>query len=261
MNVGVATQQMNGTSLRDFFQIDCQWQQGPLQFLLARFDKALYQQSLFARAEVTYPASLVNAVAKRQAEYLAGRYSIVLLQRQLGLAQVPVHTAANRSPIWPSGQLGCISHTDGWVLAALQALPAQPRRAGAVASAEPAYERAFPLVLGLDAELLFSAEQQQSVAAMIHTQAELQLGLAAGLTACQFSTLVFSAKETLYKALSGHCQRVMEFSAARLVALSMDHFVLELTEHWASEWPSGRQLQGQYRWFGPLVCTWLSTAS
>jgi hypothetical protein len=33
-------------ALSAFFQIDCQWQQGELRFLLARFDRYAYQKTL-----------------------------------------------------------------------------------------------------------------------------------------------------------------------------------------------------------------------
>lgn len=234
-------------SLADFLQVEQQWQQGPVTLMLARFDKNCYQAALFDQAQLPWPDMLNNAVVKRQAEYLAGRYCIRMLQRQLGLATSVIFTAPDRSPVWPSGQLGSLSHTDGWVLAALQ----------------PTSELQDESLcwLGVDIEQLFSTEQQQSIAAMIHHNDELQLGRQAGLCDCQLSTLAFSAKESLYKALSVYCQRIMEFTAARLVAVSSQHFVLELTENWSVQWPAGRQLQGQYRWFGSLLCCWLTTTA
>ena len=89
-------------------------------------------------------AAVSNAVPKRVSEFTAGRVAARLALKQLGAPAMSVPMAPDRSPIWPPGLTGSITHTHSACLAAvawerevrmLGSRPGTGRRAG---------KRAFP---------------------------------------------------------------------------------------------------------------------
>ncbi|CAI3808390.1 Enterobactin synthase component D [Pseudomonas sp. MM223] len=114
------------------------------------FDPAHLAPDDFQRAGVVPSASLQRSVAKRQAEYLAGRVCArAALQRLDGRDYVP-GTHEDRSPIWPAGIHGSITHGKGW--------------AAAVVAAEGSCQG-----LGLDQEALLDDERAERLMAEILT--------------------------------------------------------------------------------------------
>lgn len=145
---------------------------------------------------VLLPDDLQNAVAKRRAEFLAGRFCAAMALRQLGLPEaVP---RQGRAPVWPAGVAGSITHSKDRAVAAVS--------------------RHHRLV-GLDCEAYVSDERAMQLSASIFSESESRLRPEA-LPFGRFFTLVFSAKESLYKALSPQLTRVPDFLEARLTDLA-----------------------------------------
>lgn len=124
-------------------------------------------------------AQVAKAVAKRQREFLTGRAAARAALARLGVSADEVPIAANRTPIWPPGVVGSITHS------ASECLVAVARRADLRA-------------LGLDVEPAEPLEPE--LWPRICTAVELKWlhGLPAaaqGLWAKHF----FCAKEALYK--------------------------------------------------------------
>lgn len=163
---------------------------------------------------VTLPTSLRDAVAKRRSEYLAGRLCAALALRSAGLPETVGQ--AGRAPVWPTGAVGSISHSDTRVVAVVSR-----GHAG----------------LGVDVEPLMTAAAADDIRALILTPAEAALR-PAGLTVLAFLTLVFSAKEALYKALSGQLARMPAF---------LDVVVLELTATKLRLWLGDGSFWAHYR--------------
>ncbi|MDT8856207.1 4'-phosphopantetheinyl transferase superfamily protein [Paracoccaceae bacterium Fryx2] len=160
---------------------------------------------------ITLPPSVLAAVPLRRAEFLAGRLCAALALRDLGCStpdDVPVNP--DRSPRWPPGFLGSISHSAGHAIA--------------VAATTRTHS-----LLGIDLEPLMPPDVAQEVAPDI-----LSPGDAAhcppGLPFAAFVTTVFSAKEALYKAIHPRLLRVIPFHAARLTAFGPHDLRLALDE-------------------------------
>ncbi|MCO7517415.1 4'-phosphopantetheinyl transferase superfamily protein [Pseudomonas guariconensis] len=191
------------------------------------FDPSHLAADDFQRAGIEQSASLQRSVAKRQAEYLAGRVCArAALQRLDGRDYVP-GTHEDRSPIWPAGIHGSITHGKGW--------------AAAVVAAEGACQG-----LGLDQESLLDDERAERLAGEILTPAELQrldraqVGLAV--------TLTFSLKESLFKTLYPLTRQRFYFEHAELLEWSTDGFArLRLLTDLSPQWHNGRELEGQFR--------------
>ncbi|MDF0729138.1 4'-phosphopantetheinyl transferase superfamily protein [Pseudomonas entomophila] len=190
------------------------------------FDPTRLATDDFQRAGIEHTPNLQRSVAKRQAEYLAGRVCArAALQRLDGRDYVP-GTHEDRSPIWPAGIRGSITHGQGWAAAVVAA---EGRCAG----------------LGLDQESLLDAERAERLAGEILTPAELQrldraqVGLAV--------TLTFSLKESLFKALYPLTLTRFYFEHAEVLEWSADgHARLRLLTDLSTQWRHGRELDGQF---------------
>ncbi len=191
------------------------------------FDPSRLAADDFQRAGIEQTAALQRSVAKRQAEYLAGRVCArAALQRLDGRLYVPA-THIDRSPVWPAGIHGSITHGKGW--------------AAAVVVADGACQG-----IGLDQECLLDDERAQRLAGEILTPAELQRldPAQVGLTV----TLTFSLKESLFKALYPLTQQRFYFEHAEIVEWSPTGTArLRLLTDLSLRWRKGVELEGQFR--------------
>ncbi|AXQ49351.1 4'-phosphopantetheinyl transferase superfamily protein [Pseudomonas vlassakiae] len=190
------------------------------------FDPAHLAADDFQRVGIVPSPSLQRSVAKRQAEYLAGRVCArAALQRLDGRDYVP-GTHEDRSPIWPTGIHGSITHGKGW--------------AAAVVAAEGACRG-----LGLDQEALLDDQRAERLMGEILTPAERerlapgQLGLTV--------TLTFSLKESLFKALYPLTRQRFYFEHAEVLAWSADGLArLRLLTDLSPQWRHGAEVEGQF---------------
>lgn len=189
----------------------------------------------FAAFAARLPVALQNAVPRRRNEFLAGRYCAVRALARAGCMDAAWPARRDDGlPAWPAGWLGSISHTADGALAAVA-------RCSACTA------------LGVDVERIMSANQVEAVRSLVAMPGELER--LTGLTPAQALTLLFSAKEALYKALYPQLRRFVDFSAA-CVSGWQDHALsLRLAQHWSPDWPQGRCLPVAHAFVGPHVHT------
>jgi enterobactin synthetase component D len=161
------------------------------------------------------PEHLHRAVLKRQVEFLAGRVCAQqAIEALTGHKPATIPAQADRAPGWPRGIIGGITHTT--------------RYAAALVSSNGQYQG-----IGLDCERLMSPEQLD-LQTHICTPRELDALHAThrDWPPERLLTLVFSAKESLYKCLYPQVRKFFGFSAARLIALDPAHetFVMQLEQ-------------------------------
>ncbi|PKH14574.1 4'-phosphopantetheinyl transferase family protein [Pseudomonas fluorescens] len=198
-------------------------------FLSTRFDPALLNASDFQRSAVPPPASIQRSVAKRQAEFLAGRLCArEALQRLDNLDCVPA-IGEDRAPIWPGHISGSITHSTGHA-AAIVAHKVQWRG------------------LGMDLENLLTLERAERLAGEILTPDEVQrMASLPREQAALLVTLTFSVKESLFKALYPLVHQRFYFEHAEVVEWSQaGHVRLRLLTDLSSEWCHGKELEGQF---------------
>ncbi|PWU43231.1 4-phosphopantetheinyl transferase [Micromonospora globispora] len=118
-----------------------------------------------------------GAVESRRRDFTAGRACARRALAGLGLPVLPVPAATDRSPVWPAGVVGTITHTDGYCAAAA-ARSAEIRSVGMDA------ERHKELSPGVR-RLICLPEEEESFAR-----------LPAGVS---WPAVVFSVKESVYK--------------------------------------------------------------
>jgi enterobactin synthetase component D len=166
--------------------------------------QALHHDGPLGPASLHLPDDLTQAVPKRRSEFLAGRLMAALALRQAGLPEAVGR--AGRAPVWPEGVAGSITHSKDRAIAAVST-----RYRG----------------LGLDCEALVTTDRAMQLAATIFSETEAQLRPDA-LPFGTFFTLVFSAKEAVYKALSPRLTRIPGFHEAALTALQPGEMQVEM---------------------------------
>ncbi|WP_338487966.1 4'-phosphopantetheinyl transferase superfamily protein [Pseudomonas trivialis] len=198
-------------------------------FFSTRFDPARLDNGDFQRCAVPQPASIQRSVAKRQAEFLAGRVCARAALQRLDHLDCTPAIGDDRAPVWPGHISGSITHSTGHA-AAIVGHKAQWRG------------------LGMDVENMLTLERAQRLAAEILTADELQrMALLPQAQIAQVVTLTFSVKESLFKALYPIVQKRFYFEHAEVLDWSdTGHVRLRLLTDLSSEWCDGKELEGQF---------------
>ena len=183
----------------------------------------------FARSAITMPASIQRSVAKRQAEFLAGRLCARAALLQLDGTCATPSIGEDRAPVWPEHICGAITHSNG--------------RAGALVALKSEWQG-----LGIDLENLLSTERAQRLAKEILTPDELvRMAAAPAEHVALLVTLTFSVKESLFKALFPLVQKRFYFEHAEVLGWTIDgHVRLRLLTDLSPEWQHGRELDAQF---------------
>ncbi|MNZ17197.1 4'-phosphopantetheinyl transferase Npt [compost metagenome] len=194
------------------------------------FDPAQLAADDFPRCAIPAPANIQRSVAKRQAEFLAGRLCArAALLDLTGRPDVPA-LGEDRAPVWPAGVVGSISHSHG-LASALVANGRQWRG------------------LGLDLEEPLTADRALRLAEEILTEAELQrLQDLSPEQQAERITLTFSIKESLFKALYPLVGKRFYFHDAELLDsdAASGRARLQLLIGLSTEWTEGKELDGCY---------------
>jgi 4'-phosphopantetheinyl transferase EntD len=124
-------------------------------------------------------APVARAVDRRRREFAAGRACARRALAGLGFEPGPIPSGRDRAPVWPAGVIGSITHCPGYCAAAVA-------RLGDL------------LGLGIDAEV--NRPLPQGVGEIVCTERELAWSEAQDCDAMPWRTVIFSAKESVYKA-------------------------------------------------------------
>ena len=213
--------------------LDAHW---PLPFVLpdtvllsTHFDTSQLALDDFRRSAIEPPASIQRSVAKRQAEFLAGRVCArAALQKLEGLSFSPA-IGEDRAPVWPAHISGSITHSTG--------------RAAAIVANKTHWRG-----LGMDLENLLNPERAERLAKEILTPDELvRMAAAPAEHIALLVTLTFSVKESLFKALYPIVRQRFYFEHAEVLEWSESGEVrLRLLTDLSSEWRNGTELDAQF---------------
>lgn len=201
-------------SLNTFFQRQPSAQyfsNAPVSIYCAKFSIEKYNDLFFADLDIHFPDNIRKAVAKRKSEYLAGRYLAKLALADKGINNFKLLSDDNRCPLWPNGITGSISHTQNIAFCVLA-------------------NNANSKGLGVDVEYWIKKQSESLIQDSIIDDSEKHLIENSALPFNQGFTLVFSAKESLFKALYPQIGRYFGFSSAKLTRIDLNkatiHFEL-----------------------------------
>lgn len=181
------------------------------------------------------PPQLLHAVPKRKAEFIAGRRCAAEAIRRLTGREVFPGMGEDRAPIWPEGVVGAISHSHG--------------RAIALAGSGQRF-----CGIGIDIERILTEEEARDIAPQVLTESERR-NLGKHIDPIM-TGLIFSAKESLFKALYPSVRRFFFFEAAELSAYGEDGSAsLRLTKDMGGKWVEGTEIPFRFNRFEGFLLT------
>lgn len=183
-----------------------------IKIACCEYDVENFYSGLFSKADIEMPASIINAVIKRQAEFFAGRLMAKIALEKLfpeGVQVPDVGISHDRSPLWPQNIIGSITHNSNKAISIVS-------------------RRRDWRMLGIDVEDIFSPELSSEVGTLIHSYEEHSLLINLGIPANVATTLIFSAKESLFKAAYPSVGRFFGFECASVKALDLSQQLIYL---------------------------------
>ena len=143
---------------------------------------------------------------KRKYEYLLGRIcASKAYEACTGLELLKLETAKSRAPIWPSDVVGSIAHDKKFVGAAVA-------------------KKSELIGIGIDFEELGRTKLELSS----HIRSSEDISSHPKFSDEELLTLIFSTKESLYKALYPSVQKFFGFEDAALRSIDLDHGVFQI---------------------------------
>jgi enterobactin synthetase component D len=207
------------------------------------FDESLYREDTPRQLKLALPDTLERAVRKRKAEFIAGRYCARQALWHLdGTLHASIGIGADREPLWPEGWVGSITHAHGYASALVA-------------------RRSNVRGVGIDSEVWVEPRIAQELGGQILTTAERYDDFRHTFESPRhYLTLVFSAKESLYKCLFPLVNKFFGFHAARILpehsaSAAGGRFRFELLEDWNAEFRAGYSGDGSYVMHEDLVHT------
>ncbi|MBY7995422.1 4'-phosphopantetheinyl transferase superfamily protein [Vibrio fluvialis] len=187
-----------------FLSAPMQRELGGYTLHLRQFEVARYasQQSLPHGGMpygLTLPEDLQRAVAKRQAEFIAGRVAACDALQAVGATPQMLAVGKHRAPQWPQSVVGSISHNENLALAVAQRVDSDA------------------LLLGVDVESRIDDRSLPAIQSTIATAQEAVILAGVSFNVAQCVTTLFSAKESLFKALYPRVGQYLEFHDSRLL--------------------------------------------
>lgn len=158
--------------------------------------------SVFKEYQNHLPESLASAAQVRKEDYVAGRLCAFKASSLLGLSLTKLPTHSDRTPIWPQNLCGSISHSKKLAVSC-------------VSSTDHYFS------LGIDAEELL--DDHIDISEQVANSNELslvenKLGL----------TVLFSAKEALYKAIYPIVKSFVDFKEVEMTAIDFAKKTFEI---------------------------------
>lgn len=208
------------------------------------FDVTKYSKEQTALLPIPFPDSLGRAVNKRQAEYFAARYCAHFALKDLNAASLLVGTGDKRQPLWPKtkqGQeiVGSITHSNdsAYCIAAHKDIISH---------------------LGIDVEHHMTEQLASDLKRTLVNEVEEQRINALPWRFAEGLTLVFSAKETIFKTLFYDVGEYFGFEAAEFLGLNTETGIAEfaLTRQLAPHWQEGAVLDINFQRFESHLLTY-----
>jgi len=200
-----------------------------------------YDERLFDFLRIKKNSTLCNAVKKRKAEYLAGRYCAQHSLQQLGITGHDISIGCNRSPVWPEKIIGSISHNSNTAICIM------------------AYKTNIS-DLGVDIESIIPLQTASEIKHSVINIEEEKILSSQKLTFEQSFTLAFSCKESLFKALYPSVKKYFDFNSARIISFDLIHnkITLQLQSNLAVNFPMNLCIDAYFLIQDNEVITWVS---
>lgn len=206
-----------------------------------KFEVSNFEIGLFQEYAVKIDRKLVRSVDKRKAEYLAGRICAQKALRHLiGTSREPliIPVGEHREPVWPDNILGSITHSHNCAICAVG-------------------DKQVFKYIGFDVEETMSSEQASELANQIHSDLEQQLLIKSGMSEQLATTVLFSAKESIFKGLYYQVRKYFGFEVARLVEVDahLRRLKFRLNIRFSLKYKLPEEVTCQFMYYDHLILT------
>lgn len=176
----------------------------PIQ--LIKYDINQYNDSLYSSFKIELPSESQQWITKRRAQFLAGRIAAKHALKTINADDKTIHIGKHREPLWENNIVGSISHSNGLSIAIAQS-QTSPNQG-----------------IGLDIQTVLNDQEINDSANTVLT-ANDEIFLKKGIEAYfynQLFTLLFSAKESFFKAVFNDVGHHFDFDAVSLKSVDYD---------------------------------------
>lgn len=188
--------------------------------------------------KITKPEHYDNWRVKRKASFLAGRLAVRHAQACFNLEMIDIPKGHDGTPVWPSNYTGSISHTSDQAVAVLL-LNSHLSVKG----------------IGIDIEQVVYSDLLEE-ADMIGTKPEFQLLKEANIEMRLATLLLFSLKESVYKALFPIVGTFFDFLDVDLTSCHKNFFTFQVNRQLSDHVQKGFQLKGSFIQEKKHLTTW-----
>lgn len=204
----------------------------------AEYDVSQYKDLLFLDAGIPNPYQFKKVAEKRIASYLAGRCVASIALDCMGQSGFVVERGICGEPIWPTGIVGSISHTHNQCVCLISR---------------------GPYLAGVDTEVITPINEDPNLVNIISNGVEKKWIRKLNQEQAKIqTTLLFSAKETLFKALFPLVQEYFDFTCAQVCSPpSENRLTLRLTKTLHDDLKVGDKFFVNYTTINDHVYTWL----
>ena len=144
-----------------------------------------------------------------------------------GWQLIPIKKNEQGAPIWPEGVIGSITHTENFI--------------GAVVESSDNLRG-----IGIDTEKILGPQSVVMVESLVATDEEKRKSLS--FDPFEYFTLIYSAKESIFKCLNPIIQKYIEFHDVTIEAVSFDSkvFTFRLLKDLNEEFKEGMSFEGSF---------------
>lgn len=204
-----------------------------LPVIETRFDSDHFHDGLFLSFDVDSPQLLKRAVNKRKAEFFAGRICAVSALDKLDVRKKIIAVGNDRQPIFPSGFYGTITHTDKHAMAA-------------VVSSK------FSSGIGIDREPIMTSDIAKDIEKQVLVAGDYpsieKMAVLPDITFSCLVTLVYSAKESFYKAAYRQVNHFFDFDAVEINSIDWvaKRFQLKIRQSLSINLEKNQLIEGRF---------------
>ncbi|MEZ8143883.1 4'-phosphopantetheinyl transferase [Enterovibrio sp. FF113] len=174
-----------------------------------QFDISQMSNQLKEHYDISVPNDIQQAVTKRKAEYLAGRVVSKWALERIGSKSLHVGRDEDRKPIFPIGFSGSISHSQNTAICVVTT-------------------NKHIKYVGIDVENTVTSKVANELKHLIASNHEFSLLRSSGLSINQKVTLIFSAKESLFKAIYPYANQILGFDSSSIISIKNNSLELKL---------------------------------
>ena len=175
-------------------------------FFSLKKEEELSPELIILQSKIILNETILNFHPKRKDEYVLGRMcASKAFEKCLGLELLSLPSHKDRSPIWPLEVVGSIAHDKNYVGAAVA-------------------KKSDLIGLGIDFEEMGRTKIELSS----HIRSSEDLKYHADFSEEELLTLIFSTKESLYKALYPLVKKFFGFEDAALRSINLDTGIFQI---------------------------------